>query len=531
MELLYVWVESYGNIKRQGFNFSSNYWFEVDENNNLLDKTEERKKNGKLNEQPEKFFGDNISNITAIVGKNGSGKSTLLNAIMSMEFNGVIIFKLDNGERRVYYSEKIKIVNSLGDYKPYSYEIAKDSGCLLPSNTDLKNISEKIKNVKTDNNKMIPLYFDNIFNAEKNHLFMCYNFYSYSMIGNIDDNISTNHEFFVNNYKDELKYVSNETKNFIKFLKLNILPKGKDEKEFIRIPKKLYIRNKNISEVKVTYEKIKCFMKTFVFNMIILFIEKNCEPNRDYDIYIKSPLSVIKDFLAPKNEIEKKEQESIKNIKEKVESEISEIVNEILKLKSFDYNSIFKVLNEGIVVDNLKVGRNYFVPSSPIDLKTMNKVEEKPLIDKYIHIIIAVQEFYNKCKDDSIVCKENEEELELNFSSLDTNVISNLLESIKGNSIQEHFFIYDFDIKFSSGEKGLLTLFSRVLNKKEKILDITNKTVLFLLDEPDIFAHPEWQRKLINNLKIGLERIFDNKKIFQIILTSHSPFVTSDLPR
>ena len=49
MELLYVWVEDYGNIKRQGFNFSPNYDFEIKEENGeytLVDNFEEAKKKG-----------------------------------------------------------------------------------------------------------------------------------------------------------------------------------------------------------------------------------------------------------------------------------------------------------------------------------------------------------------------------------------------------------------------------------------------------------------------------------------------------
>ncbi len=106
MELLYVWVEEYGNIRKQGFNFSPNYWFEVDENNNLLDKTEERRREGKLREQPKNFFGDKISNITAIVGKNGSGKSTLLDFINMDICNGITIIKKD---KNVEYISDLKI--------------------------------------------------------------------------------------------------------------------------------------------------------------------------------------------------------------------------------------------------------------------------------------------------------------------------------------------------------------------------------------------------------------------------------------
>ena len=74
MELVYLWVEEYKNIHKQGFNFSPRFRCEYDEEKNeleIIDKDE----TGEF--YPKNFFGDNI-NVTAIVGENGSGKSSLL---------------------------------------------------------------------------------------------------------------------------------------------------------------------------------------------------------------------------------------------------------------------------------------------------------------------------------------------------------------------------------------------------------------------------------------------------------------------
>ncbi|CAA6821196.1 MAG: Unknown protein [uncultured Sulfurovum sp.] len=70
MELVYLWVEDYKNIQKQGFNFSPKFSCAYDEKNNKLTIDEN-------DDYIENFFGENI-NVTAIVGKNGSGKSSLL---------------------------------------------------------------------------------------------------------------------------------------------------------------------------------------------------------------------------------------------------------------------------------------------------------------------------------------------------------------------------------------------------------------------------------------------------------------------
>ena len=74
MELVYLWVDSYKNIRNQGFNFSPRFECEFDEDKNELTITE--------NEDYVSIFPENI-NITAIIGKNGSGKTSILEEIMT----------------------------------------------------------------------------------------------------------------------------------------------------------------------------------------------------------------------------------------------------------------------------------------------------------------------------------------------------------------------------------------------------------------------------------------------------------------
>ncbi|WP_373001195.1 AAA family ATPase [Sulfurimonas sp.] len=100
MELVYLWVEDYKNIKQQGFNFSPRFECKYDEKTKVLTIDEK--------EHIEDFFGKNI-NVTAIVGENGSGKSSILSCIPARKKAFIVIF---DQELKVY-TRNIRVVSSL----------------------------------------------------------------------------------------------------------------------------------------------------------------------------------------------------------------------------------------------------------------------------------------------------------------------------------------------------------------------------------------------------------------------------------
>ena len=109
------------------------------------------------------------------------------------------------------------------------------------------------------------------------------------------------------------------------------------------------------------------------------------------------------------------------------------------------------------------------------------------------------------------------------------------MESFRKLIITNQTLDMEYDIfkyswsSLSAGEEILFSIYSRFYSIKDKLND---KNYLILLDEPDIFLHPEWQRNLIKTFVDFINIVFEDKKIkFQIVLTSHSPFVASDLPR
>ena len=87
----------------------------------------------------------------------------------------------------------------------------------------------------------------------------------------------------------------------------------------------------------------------------------------------------------------------------------------------------------------------------------------------------------------------------------------------------------------SSGEQALQNIFTwlslyssfgEIFN--EKTAEIGHN-ILLLLDEVDLYMHPEWQRKFLKQLSDDLNAEYPDKKI-QVIISTHSPLVLSDIP-
>lgn len=111
-KLLYMYVENYCGLHQVGFNFDlcDRYAVEPDEEDKLHLKSDV----GALREHdwPEtRFFGENISSVTLLIGENGSGKTTLMRLLISWlctlangekpREDGLLVFKEDVETRYV----------------------------------------------------------------------------------------------------------------------------------------------------------------------------------------------------------------------------------------------------------------------------------------------------------------------------------------------------------------------------------------------------------------------------------------------
>ncbi|WP_167014309.1 ATP-binding protein [Candidatus Pantoea multigeneris] len=82
----------------------------------------------------------------------------------------------------------------------------------------------------------------------------------------------------------------------------------------------------------------------------------------------------------------------------------------------------------------------------------------------------------------------------------------------------------------SSGERAYFDIFSLIWHSIYKCtLNTDNSTTIICIDEPDVYLHPQWQVQFLSKLVKTLPKITGGK--IQIIFTTHSPLLLSDVPK
>jgi len=151
------------------------------------------------------------------------------------------------------------------------------------------------------------------------------------------------------------------------------------------------------------------------------------------------------------------------------------------------------------------------------------KIEDKILKKaEYLKLenIDEIYDFFKELNNQEILIQEfNKIYIKHKKAFLKLIEIGYLKINFKDSSNREYF-----DLSF--GERKLFTEMLMIFNE---IKESKNKDILIVLDEPDLTLHPDWQKKYINEM-VKLLSNFPEKK-FHLIITSHSPFLLSDIPK
>ena len=96
---------------------------------------------------------------------------------------------------------------------------------------------------------------------------------------------------------------------------------------------------------------------------------------------------------------------------------------------------------------------------------------------------------------------------------------------------------YSFS-KLSSGEKQLVYTISSILYHIRNLNSITGNArrvkynhINIILDEIELYFHPEHQRKYVNNIIRYIENMQFKIESVNILMATHSPFILSDIPK
>lgn len=472
MELVYLWVEDYKNIYREGFNFSPNFECEFfpiyekyrDENGEEKEKLQD---NCELKITPKEnplkdFFGKNI-NVTAIVGENGSGKSSIAEILGLFTWDEDInnksflvffnekefLFKKRNTGEKIFFTvvnnTKFNYKNTYIAREVFSIYFANEISTFLNKN--------KFINLK---------YYDEFdANCDKRAYFMTNNKLSITKEANLK--YETFNKRFYELLKEDINIFDYINQKFIfdKFHhELHLYEFGAWIVDDYELLDKLNIklRGNTIFEESIgdsNYESI--FLK-----IIILF-----------------RLSFIKKSI--KKEIK------INDLKNRFSKKI-------INIDDYEY------------INNIIDGTS---KDSVYDRKNIIEILERY---QYVDGEIWIEKDYHEIKEN--IHYENK-----------------LLKVLIENFNRMNFFNssdreYNY-LSLSTGEKEYLNLLTNYIYNLKKLED--NKKFVFIFDEPDLGLHPSWQKRLVNDI-LYYANIHKYNKL-QLIMSSHSPFILSDLPK
>ena len=468
MELVYLWVEDYKNIKRQGFNFSPRFACEYEDG--TLDITDKEETGESYLKD---FFGENI-NVTAIVGENGSGKSNIFEAILSnfME-NGIPI------------DENYKILsvfnNSLENklyYKSLEVNVDKING---------ENLLESIATIGKYE----------IENIDEINTFTLYYNYGLDWIFNTENNLDFNKIYHKQDgYNTPFLLQPNKSDNKIHLSNIDYLA-TRDILNFI------IQRGISFDFIDDFFTPTKCKLKFTITDITKdennIFYKKinplwNTQSAKEEYIYLSYIYIIRKTFATA-------------NIKYSILKDLvfqNKFIKEKLTIGNID--SFIDYMNDKEFDD---------IYDDSINYKT-HKIKQCFLFIKYLE---GLSEFDFSLLQDKIINLEENKELLKNLAPWIQ------VEFFNDKDISFYSLSYGqkFLVKFLY---NLLNQLNNLTSHPEY------KNIIILIDEVELGLHPQWQKKylsiLLKVLKTKIEGFDFNYNIF---CATHSPFILSDLPK
>jgi predicted ATPase len=477
MKLCYIWIEEYKGFINQGFNLDTEYIY----NYSSPDSNITRVKNPQYIEN---FFDTGVANITGIIGKNASGKTNILELIQYISDGANTI--LNKPFFAIYSTDKSFII--------YNYK--------MPSVTN--NFKAEMRNYEGKIPEINSIFFSNVFDGRRHNfgkkiINICTNDLLNSQFG---ENINKNYQRTI---QQQIKFIKSPhfelLENVEEFVNGNESYKLKPSKVVLTSP----IWSNIISRVKTFDERYKRETGTDVYlREFVLSFRKKITDNRSANsIKYFSAFLVYIDFVLNRDLFKYSENKLYRSKKE-----YHYLLKPLFNITQNDLriDEIYKFFtNEfAILIDkdwNVFETHKFLIDLNEFDFGDQNNQEFKEDIGTYTNRRIQFTLDYN--------------------DRIGSFLIGYL------NAITNQSLSYSVEwAGISSGHKAYLNLFATFYSITSRV---TENNVLICIDEGDLYFHPKWQTEFLFKLINILPKLLGKK--CQLFLTTHSPFLLSDLPK
>jgi predicted ATP-binding protein involved in virulence len=522
----------YGIIRDQNLIFSPEFKIDIIINNSILYVTVSKNENYIPN-----FFSNKVSNICGIVGKNGVGKTTILRYIKEL------FIKDDSGLKERYddiiiYKEDDKLILYCNENYKRNERFTVPEGFISEINyfIGFPKLYNKITNLNV-------IYYSNNMDlgqreTESPNYYNISTSYLLENLGRINSRLRNKR---IQNQNANGRYRYTEMQRQINLI--NNLDN-----------KKLDIPFKKIDHVQIIVDEIYPDDYKKLNKKIEYLIHKTFDGTRQKERF-NQKIDDTRDWIHHGlNEFEsayQKNKDTNKNnsvsdflisIFENIHYVIFEklVLDDILILSILDegklYNSFLNLFFNSFKVDKFNTDKGYVfllkeikelflnyynihtqLPSEQINHALVRKLRAHSKniesIEKFIKFIVQIHNNYGS------------ESLMISIKT-DDKKVDEILKEYYSSDFEFNFIKFSWP-KLSAGEESLIAFFSRLYSISQAS---KAENLLLLIDEGELYFHPEWQRKYLYFLIEFYKSNFIDYKNIQMILTTHSPFIISDLP-
>lgn len=547
MKLLYLWVENHRDmIKNQSFNISNSYHIDFDIEFNRLQIS-------KNNEYIKNFYGNNILDITAIVGKNGVGKTTITKSLydicdsvqpcdeekeyVSNSTKRVLVYEKEDQQEgepskliiHYYLSEELKIENTED---------------IRIERIDLKNIRGRDFERAEQQHDITTVYFTNAFeisNVMNNqglsefsawgiHKSLCYTpmlslqraftklreHYGATQANGGLMLLDVINQYAQNMTTDfKIPYATAISYNFL----IGVIHFPSAIAELLPVMKDFKL---SITEFGEYIKFQEDFLRQSPFNQTVMFIRKNIYEHiaGNFKAYHweQMYLNILCEIVLFLNMFNS----GYKNV------DFDVLVREDIRLNSED--TFERIL--GQIADNEETTLKKEL------IRRIRNVQgiDLSIIKEFIELqtenmqVLKDSTWFKQVKNffedyDDIKGIEIDQTINFGFKPL----IELIIEQYNNKETVYGRMLNIIPQPMSSGEVAMINIFATVYSALKKE---TSGSILLIIDEIDAFLHPKWQQDILTHITgwINKSEVFYNKKV-QLVVATHSPIILSDIPK